>query len=211
MVEQNEDDKLCQIFEDLTITKNKGVGAGGKNTNLNGKKFEDVTDCQKIISDFNKVIINKSKFGYYLSKSVKLNESETTYTFVLQSGLKLYFKTQYNIDLFRYPDEAFIIVNDRVIELYIIEKKEQKVEGSVETKLWSSPSLKREYEITLETLKDFEVKVHYILCLSNFFKDKFENNLKYKTLKRILDENNIKVLYGKDENYFEDLKNIIKF
>jgi len=32
-----------------------------------------------------------------------------------------------------------------MVEIKIVEKKEQNVEGSVETKLWSSPSLKREY------------------------------------------------------------------
>jgi hypothetical protein len=59
-------------------------------------------------------------------------------------------KNRYNIDLFRCPDEAYIIeyTNGRKV-VKILEKKEQHVEGSVETKLWSGPSLKREYELML--------------------------------------------------------------
>ena len=49
----------------------------------------------------------------------------------------------------------------------ILEKKEQNVEGSVETKLWSGPSLKREYELVLGN--DF--KVHYGFCVSEFLKN----------------------------------------
>lgn len=59
-------------------------------------------------------------------------------------------KNKYNIELFRYPDEAYLIeynTGKKVIK--ILEKKEQKVEGSVETKLWSGSSLKREYELLL--------------------------------------------------------------
>lgn len=53
-------------------------------------------------------------------------------------------KNNYNINLFRNPDEAYIIkynTGKKIIK--ILEKKEQHIEGSVETKLWSGPSLKR--------------------------------------------------------------------
>jgi hypothetical protein len=87
----------------------------------------------------------------------------------------MYMKTKYNIELFRCPDEAYIIeynTGKKVIK--ILEKKEQNVEGSVETKLWSGPSLKREYELVLGN--DFEV--HYGFCVSDFLKKKLISNKK---------------------------------
>ena len=90
-------------------------------------------------------------------------------------------KNKYNIDLFRCPDEAFIIeYNSGKKVIYILEKKEQNVEGSVETKLWSGPSLKREYELVLG--EDFEV--FYGFCVSKFLQNKLmSKNPKYTILK----------------------------
>jgi len=84
--------------------------------------------------------------------------------------------------------------------IIILEKKEQRVEGSVETKLWSGPSLKREYELVLGS----EFEVHYGFCISSFLKEKMvSNDKKYTILNTILNESNIAVLYGDDDNYFE--------
>jgi len=84
----------------------------------------------------------------------------------------------------------------------ILEKKEQNVPGSVETKLWGSPSLKREYELVLGT--GFEV--YYGLCLSSFLKEKMKSNeKKYVILNQILQENSIVCLFGEDDNYFETI------
>ena len=184
-----------------TIIINKGTGAGGAKTNYYGKKFEEKTNNQSRLIE-NGYIINKfkktSKKSYdYLSKTYE----DKTVIFVLQHGLKIYMKNKYNIDLFRCPDEAFIIEykSGRKV-IYILEKKEQHVDGSVETKLWSGPSLKREYELVLG--EDFEV--FYGLCVSNFLKTKLiSKNQKYIILNTILNENNISVLFGDDENYFE--------
>jgi hypothetical protein len=114
-------------------------------------------------------------------------------------------KQKYNIDLFRSPDEAYIIeyTNGRKI-IKILEKKEQKVEGSVETKLWSGPSLKREYEFVLEN--NFEV--FYGFCVNKFLQNKIiSNKKKYIILNKIFNENDIDVLFGDDENYFEMFDN----
>ena len=84
-------------------------------------------------------------------------------------------KNKYNIDLFRCPNEAYIIEYSsgrKVIK--ILEKKHQTVEGSVETKLWSGPSLKREYILVLGS--DFEV--FYGFCVSDFLKNKLISNEK---------------------------------
>lgn len=183
---------------------NKGTGAGGANTNFYGKQFEEITNNQKRLLDmgYTKHSFTKKPKklnDYYLSKSFE----DKTVVFVLQNGLKMYMKNKYNIDLFRCPDEAYIIeyISGRKV-IKILEKKEQNVEGSVETKIWSGPSLKREYELVLGP----EFEVFYGFCVNEFLKNKLiSNKKKYITLNTILNENNIDVLFGNNENYFESL------
>jgi hypothetical protein len=188
----------------IQLVSNKGTGAGGANTNYYGKKFEEKTNNQQRLLDLGYIKTSFSKnpknaYDYYLIKTYETN----TIVFVLQNGLKMYMKNKYNIDLFRCPDEAYIIeYNSGRKVIKILEKKEQNKEGSVETKLWSGPSLKREYELVLGI--DFEV--FYGFCVSGFLQKKLiSNEQKYTILNKILYENNISVLFGDDENYFETL------
>ena len=160
------------------ILKNKGTGAGGANTNYYGKKFEDKTNNEaRLLNDgyIKHSFVYKKSYDYYLSKTFE----DKTIVFVLQNGLKMYMKNKYNLELFRCPDEAYIIeytTGRKVIK--ILEKKQQNVEGSVETKLWSGPSLKREYELVLGA----EFEVFYGFCVSEFLKNKLisnEKNIQY--------------------------------
>lgn len=192
---------MSELNTQMPIT-NKGTGAGGANTNYYGKKFEEKTNNQQRLLEIGYIknsFIQKPKkaYDYYLSKTFETK----TIVFVLQNGLKMYMKNKYNIDMFRCPDEAYIIeyTSGRKV-IKILEKKEQNVEGSVETKLWSGPSLKREYELILGP----EFEVFYGFCVSEFLKQKLvSNEKKYTTLNTIFNENNIVVLFGDDENYFE--------
>jgi hypothetical protein len=180
---------------------NRGTGAGGSNTNYYGKLFEEKTNNSQRLLEIgytkNSFTKTPKKNNYYLSKTYE----DRTVVFVLQTGLKMYIKTKYNIDLFRCPDEAYITeynTGRKVIQ--ILEKKEQNVEGSVETKLWSGPSLKREYELVLGA--DFEV--YYGFCISTFLKNKLvSTDKKYQILNTILNENGIAVLFGDDDDYFD--------
>tara|TARA_B110000967_G_scaffold13337_1_gene12843 strand:- start:1461 stop:2084 length:624 start_codon:yes stop_codon:yes gene_type:complete len=184
------------------IIINKGTGAGGANTNYYGKNFEEKTNNQPRLLEMGYTKNSftkkpKKTYDYYLLKIFE----DKKIIFVLQGGLKVYMKNKYNIDLFRCPDEAYIIeyTSGRIV-IKILEKKEQNVQGSAETKLWAAPSLKREYELVLG--KDFEVV--YGFCVSEFLKKKVvSNETKYTILNTILNENNIAVLFGDDENYFE--------
>lgn len=194
------------------VNKNKGTGAGGANTNFHGKLFEDKTNnSDRLLMDgFNKYSITTAaksrpaaggKFDFHLSKQYDCKRI----TFVLQNGFKSYMKHIYGIDeLFRCPDEAYIIeyTNGRKV-VKILEKKEQKVGGSVETKLWAAPALKREYQLALGT--NFEV--HYGLCVSAYLQQLFvsSDNKKYTLLGQILKENNISILFGDDDGYFAEL------
>ena len=104
----------------------------------------------------------------------------------------------------RLPDEAFI--NERSKTIKILEKKSQSVNGSVETKLWAGPALKREYELMYP-----KYKIDYAFCISNFLKEKINSNCpKYKNLKQILKENNIKIFYGDSKGYFKIIEKWIK-
>ena len=192
------------------VIQNKGTGAGGSNTNYYGKQFEEKTNNQSRLlqigytqNSFTKK--PKKIYDYYLSK----NFEDKNIVFVLQNGLKMYLQHKYNIEGYRCPDEAYIIeyTNGKKV-IKILEKKEQNVEGSVETKLWASVALKREYELVLG--KEFEV--HYAFCLSEFLKKKFTSpQPKYVHLNTIFHENNIAVLFGDDDDYFERLDNWVNF
>ena len=178
---------------------NKGTGAGGANTNYYGKKFEEKTNNQIRLLEMGYTKHSFTKKAYYLSKTFE----DKTIVFVLQNVLKMYMKNKYKIELFRCPDEAYIIEyksGRKVIK--ILEKKEQNVEGSVETKLWSGPSLKREYELVLGS----EFVVFYGFCVNGFLKTKLTStHKKYTILNTIFNEHDISVLFGDDENYFETL------
>jgi len=205
--------ELVETFENLKIDntlivkvkiKNKGIGAGGSKTNEKGKKFEELTHNEKYLLEngYSKIVIDrKGKFGYYLHKKCE----ETEISFILQSGLKSYCKKFFDIDVFRQPDEAYIIKNNDINKKYIIkilEKKEQSREGSVETKLWAAPSLKREYELVLGN----KFIIEYALCISSYLEKKLNNNTpKYNILKEILKENNILIFYGDSEKYQSDI------
>jgi len=152
---------------------NKGTGAGGANTNITGKKFEDKTDNLSVL-----LVAGYVKKDYYLYKSF----DDKTITYVSQRGLKKYMNAMYNIDIFRNPDEA-----------YIIEYKNGK-------KVIKILELKREYEIILGN--NFEVKYSY--TVNDFLKQSIlSNKKKYEVLNIILQENNICVFFGDDEDYFE--------
>jgi hypothetical protein len=194
-----EDDALPIDSESVQII-NKGTGAGGANTNLYGKIFEEKTNNETRLLEqgFTKTAMNKkTKFGYYLSKTFE----DKKIVFVLQSGLKEYIKTFYNIELFRCPDEAYIIEYNngrRVIK--ILEKKEQNVEGSVDTKLLAGPIFKEEYFEALEGI--FEVE--YAFCVSKFLQEKIQSqDKKYIIFNKIMKRHYISILFGNDDDYFE--------
>jgi hypothetical protein len=176
--------------------------SGGKNTNVYGKEFENKTNNETRLLEqgFTKQSFSVSaKFDYQLSRT----SDEHKTTFVLQNGLKSYMKREHNIDLFRCPDEAYIqtSANGKTV-VKILEKKEQRVEGSVETKLWGGPALKREYELVLGD--KFEVR--YGFCVSDFLARKILSDTpKYVTLRTILSEKNIEILFGDNPNYFDTL------
>ena len=174
---------------------NKGTGAGGANTNKTGKPFEENTDNLKRMLECG--FVNKN---YWLTKQFE----DKTIDIVNQHNLSRYAKHKYGIsDVYRCPDEAYIIeyTNGKKV-IKILEKKMQNVEGSVETKLYAGSSLKREYELMFGP----QFEIEYGFCVSEFLQKKITSDTKkYKNLNTILEENNIPILFGNADNYFETL------
>ena len=87
---------------------NNGTGAGGSKTSLNGGAFENKTSIEdKLLKNkFEKIIMDKSKYGYYFEKKDKDNKL----IYLTQGGFKLYCKKKFNVDIYRKPDEAFILI-----------------------------------------------------------------------------------------------------
>ena len=197
--------KVYNKMDDQSLTNilNKGTGAGGANTNLNGKLFEAKTSNEPrlLLQGFIKTYMDKKeqKNNFYLEKVFP----DGKLVFVQQSGLKKYMKQLNNIDIFRCPDEAYIwFPLDDMPVLKILEKKEQQTAGSVDTKLLSGPAFKREYELALEG----KFKIEYAYCLNEYFNKEFtSDSKKYKILGQILSENNIPTLFGDNEDYFGKL------
>ena len=95
------------------------------------------------------------------------------------------------------PDEC-IIDNDKNI-LYIIEKKFQQCNGSVDEKIQTALFKKWFYK---EQYPKYDIE--YIYVLSDWFKQK-----KYKPEMRYCKMYNIHILFGSDVNYTDTLLKII--
>lgn len=194
------------------IAVNKGTGAGGANTNKMGKTFEQKTENESRLLDqgFVKHSIiekNKGKFNYYWEK----RESPTSATvYLTQGALKLYFKKHFNVSMHRCPDEAYLIQNENQYILKILEKKCQNVSGSVDTKLLAGNGFIRDYQKCLKTVTTASFTIVYAFCISEFLKKEYIlPTPKSNNLREILEEDNIAVLFGDDEDYYQQLDNWI--
>lgn len=165
---------------------NKGTGAGGTKTNVNGKAFEAKTEH---LDGF-----TKKHIGYEKDDIVFLKQGE----------LKRYFKQKFNIETRRHPDEAYLIRTGDHYILIIIEKKSQNVEGSVIEKLKLGDFYQKEYADCLGS----QFKIVYAYCLSAFLKKKYLSN-NFKFLRKFNEQNGIVVLFGDDEDYPEMLNEFI--
>ena len=187
----------------MSTLVNQGTGAGGANTNVNGKTFEMKTENETrlLANGFTRKPIpgKKGKNSYFLEKSTGLNKS---IVYLTQGGLKQYFEHYFQKELFRNPDEAYLFRDGDQYILKILEKKNQNVEGSVDTKLLAGPMFIEEYKECLG--ENFQVK--YGFCISEFLKKIYKNEtLKSKIWHKLFAKYNIAILFGDDENYYETL------
>ena len=200
---------------------NKGTGAGGSNTNVNGKSFEMKTSNEPRLLDSGFVRKNipgvgyKIKNGFYYEKQIT---PTTTVVYLTQGGLKAYFKHFFGKEMCRCPDEAYLFEqkdgDDGVsYTLKILEKKNQNKSGSVDTKLLAGKAFIDEYIYCLGGDGDGDggsgsapFTVEYAFCINEFLKkDYIADTKKSKALRFIHKKDGISVLFGDDTDYFDTL------
>ena len=200
--------KAKSVANKTSTLKNKGTGAGGENTNKNGLSFEDKTNNEKRLEKqgFIRKTIQGSKKNaknhFYLIKEIT---STKRIIYLTKGGLKKYFNIEYNEEeIYREPDEAYLIINGDEIILKVLEKKNQNGPGSVEEKLMAGDGNRKQIQYSINNPK---VKVAYAFCICEWLKENayLGDKPKNKIYRRILQEWDIPVLFGDDKNYFEEL------
>ncbi len=179
--------------------QNRGTGAGGSNTNLKGKSFEEKTCFEPYMLE--------NGFTKEQYKFVK-NNGDSIITYVSQGNLKKIMKEKYNKNIFRNPDEAYIIeyTTDKKPTLLILEKKAQNVAGSVDTKLLAGPLFREEYEIVLNN----EFSIQYAFCVSSFLQKYIQSDKeKWKIFNTLMKKYDIPIFFGDESNYFDTLNSWI--
>ena len=163
---------------------------GGRTTNKNGLAYEIFTS----LDSHCKII---EKFKHHTKIDVKGTKlvSASKYNFFK------YMKDKKRKDIpdahgCKQPDECYI--NEKTKQIFVIEKKFQRTTGSVcekiqtsDFKLWQYSKLFPEY------------KVKYVYCLSDWFKHNCPSEINY------LHENNVPVLWGDQDDYKENLAELI--
>lgn len=183
--------------------QNRGTGAGGANTNVNGKGFEDKTENETrlLANGFVEKRIPgcNTKYGFYLVKEISATER---ITYLTQGALKAYFAHFFHKEMCRSPDEAYLFQHGDTYTLKILEKKNQNTAGSVDTKLLAGQGFIEEYEFLLG--EGFTVR--YAFCISAFLqKDYLADTAKSRALRHINQKYGIAVLFGDDDDYYETL------
>jgi hypothetical protein len=176
---------------------NRGTGAGGSNTNASGLPFEEKTSNEQRLlnSGFVKHVIDKTCNGYYLSKRF---ESGKELIFMKQAGLRKYLEKFMEKTTCFNPDEAYLWKNGDSYTLRIIEKKNQNVAGSVDTKLLAGPTIQKVYAHEL----GFEVQ--YAFCVSKFLDDTI-TSCRWQSKRKALHDEGITFLFGDNDDYFTQL------
>ena len=144
---------------------------GGSQTNLNGLHFEQTT-C------LNDALIN---IGYIIKDNCVYKDDELVGISAPKNALYKKILEPNGIDFKKIiskkllPDEAFYNIQNKTI--YIIEKKFQNRDGSVDEKLQTCPFKKMQYQ---KLFSPIDIKVEYIYVLNNWFKnEKYSDVLDY--------------------------------
>jgi hypothetical protein len=175
-----------------TNIKNKGIGAGGSNTNKNGLLYEELTDLNDCVT-----IIKKDVF----SSTIKFNNNEKLFIKTNKTKLFKFMKDELDVNVkkahgCKQPDECYIDLGLK--NMFIIEKKFQQCNGSVCEKIQTPDFKYWQYSRTFPYYN-----IVYIYCLSDWFKENCVSEIEY------LDYKNIKYFWGSSKTYKDDLINFI--
>lgn len=174
----------------------KKDGKGGANTNKTGLRFEDETELSVVIADSSNYILKEIKFNdkrsirgfeVYRNSSEgevlvgKLMPKTRFYDFLLELEV-----TNTNSKFWQ-PDEVFINYENSTV--YIVEKKWQETEGSVDEKLLGLGNKRRLYQRLLDKSEPPFAVQFIFLGNSNFF-----NKPRYRDTFEILRGDGVKVM-----------------
>lgn len=166
----------------------RGTGAGGKLTNKNGLSYENLTNILQYFNIYK--TINNKKIIYHI---IDINNKK--YIYLQKRNLEIFLNKDFNkLEKSLYPDEAFIDMENK--KIFILEKKFQQTNGSVDEKIQTGVFKKEFYE---ELYPNY--KIYYAYVLSDWFK-----NQKYLPEFRFLSKYNICIFYGNDSKYFTNIK-----
>lgn len=173
---------------------NKGTGAGGSKTNLNGLSYEELTNLN---TEYTSVI------PYKYHKEVQFNNNNTNFMYLSKSNLFKYMIENGKKDTTiadghgcKQPDECYI--NEANGNCLIIEKKFQQGSGSVCEKIQTPDFKLWQYQRVFPNYK-----IHYVYCLADWFKDNCKAELEYLKYKKIT------VFWGNDINYKSNIIELI--
>lgn len=153
-------------------------GKGGANTKT-GLVFEIDTDLVSFLKKQKGYSVEEIK-GYNSSYFVFYNKKQVARTFP-KHDLYKFLKKEYSLDwksIFSkklLPDDAIYVVHNNTI--YIIEKKNQQGEGSVDEKLQTCDFKRKQYK---KLFAQLNYEVEYVYLLSDWFKQvKYKDTLDY--------------------------------
>ena len=173
---------------------NRGTGAGGAGTNATGLAYESSTDLMSVC-DIARPVPN--------GHAVMFHGDDTYRTYILTSQSKVfkYLAPHKREDIkpahgCKKPDEC--VIDETAKRIFIIEKKFQHCSGSVCEKIQSSDFKLWQYRRLFPSHD-----IHYIYCLSDWFKTNCPAELEY------LSEKNVPVFWGESPTYRQDIVSYI--
>lgn len=195
---------------------NRGTGGGGKQTNKNGKLFEEKTCIESRLLEQgyeSRTVFGKSKakwnniliknFDNGPIKRIFYGKQRTLEKFKIHIlKIKTEIPQNEGIEIPKIKSEnpdQFIYVEyngDVIPRLIILEKKYQKSNGSCDEKIRGGPTNRKIYS----ALFNHSCSVSYGYCLSKYLKRRLDKEL-YLVKKTITDDN-IHILSGDDDDYF---------
>lgn len=199
------------MVKNIDEIKNRGTGAGGANTNINGKAYEKkVSHTDRLLEDgyvkkltpFKRYLDKIEDFSVYYEKQL----GPTTSVIYTKQNDFLYWlnykhQANFNVKEGKRPDGAYIFYEgSEMTHVYIIEAKTQNVDGSVKEKVESADFKLFHYKQRFEKLTA-KPKIHYAFSLDNYLKEWYQGSC-CDDLRQYNQDHNIAVFFGEDPDYW---------
>ena len=165
------------------MAKMPNTHGGGAQTNINGLKFERETSFEKALANAGYFVEDCKIYKDGMCIGMSVPKKKLYKNFLKPMGIDY---TEYNSKAWE-PDECFINSLNRTA--YIIEKKFQKVSGSVDEKLAVCDFKRWEYAKLFNSL-GYEVKFLYVL------NDWFKDNNRYDDMRKYIEDTGCYYFYN---------------